>query len=111
MRKRCYLYKYETIPTTIYNNNHIKFWEMYLTDYKIEIKEILKKDCENNKESGIWVNITDLETRKTMKKRIWWKNRDGIMHDGTTDLPVNIRDLVDNAWIEYSRKSKFFNEH
>jgi hypothetical protein len=79
-----------------------------LTDYKIEINEILKKDCKDNRETEIWADITNLKTCKTMKKRIWWKNRDGIMHDGTIDLPVDLRDLVDNAWIEYSRKSMFF---
>ena len=75
-----------------------------MTDYKIEINEILKKDFEDNKETGIWAKITNLETCKTIKKRIWWKDREGIMHDGTTELPVNLRDLVDNAWIENSRK-------
>ena len=75
-----------------------------MTDYKIEINEILKKDCEDNKETGIWAKITNLETCKIIKKRIWWKDREGIMHDGTTELPVNLRDLVDNAWIENRRK-------
>ena len=75
-----------------------------MTDYKIEITEILKKDFEDNKETGIWAKITNLETCKTIKKRIWWKDGEGIIHDGTTELPVNLRDLVDNAWIEYSRK-------
>ena len=75
-----------------------------MTDYKIEINEILKKNCEDNKETGIWAKIKNIETCKTIKKRIWWMDREGIMHDGTTELPVNLRDLVDNAWIEYSRK-------
>ena len=75
-----------------------------MTDYKIEINEILKKDYENNKETGIWAKITNLETCKTIEKLIWWKDRDSIIHDGTSELPINLRNLVDNAWIEYSRK-------
>ena len=77
-----------------------------MTDYKIEINEILKKDFEDNKETGIWVKITNLKTCETIEKRIWWKDREGITHDDTTELPVNLRDLVDNAWIEHSRKSR-----
>jgi len=47
-----------------------------LTDFKIEINEILKKDFEDNKETGIWAKITNLETCKIIEKRIWWKDRD-----------------------------------
>ena len=75
-----------------------------MTDYQIVINEILKKNCDDNKETEIWAKITNLETCKTIKQRIWWKDRDGIIHDGTTELPVNLRDLVDNAWIENIRK-------
>ncbi len=75
-----------------------------MTDYKIEINEILKKDFEDDKETGIWAKITNLKTCETIEKRIWWKDREGITHDDKTELPVNLRDLVDNAWIEHSRK-------
>jgi hypothetical protein len=74
-----------------------------LTDYKIEITEILKENQEGKKKE-IWANIINIKTNVTSKKRIWWKDNKGIIHDGTPDLPVNIRDAVDNAWIA-SRKS------
>jgi len=64
-----------------------------LTDYKIEINEILKKDFEDNKDTEIWAKITNLETCKIIERRIWWKDRGGIMHDDTTELPVDLRDL------------------
>ena len=75
-----------------------------MTDYKIEINEILNKDFEDDKETGIWAKITNLETCKIIEKRIWWKGGDGIMYDDTTELPVNLRDLVDNGRIGHSRK-------
>ena len=40
----------------------------------------------------------------TMNKLIWWEDNEGIFHDGTPGLPVDLREMVDNAWIEKSRK-------
>jgi hypothetical protein len=79
-----------------------------LNNYKIEINEIQNEDCKDNNKTGIWSKITNLETCKTIKKRIWWKDGDSIMHDGTTELPIDLRELVDNAWLEYSRKTRLF---
>ena len=52
----------------------------------------------------IWTEITDKETCKTITKRIWWQDDDGIYHDETPSLPIELRQDVDNAWIEKSRK-------
>ena len=75
-----------------------------LTNYEIEINEILKNDLVDTKKIGIWAKIKNLKTGEIINKHIWWKDSDGIMHDGTLELPVKLRDLVDNAWIEYKRK-------
>jgi hypothetical protein len=74
-----------------------------LTNYEIEINEILKNDLVDTKKIGIWAKIKNLKTGEIINKHIWWKDSDGIMHDGTLELPVKLRDLVDNAWIEYKR--------
>ena len=75
-----------------------------MTDYKIEINEIQKVNQKGNKKKEIWAKIINLKTNISSKKRIWWKDDKGIIHDGTPDLPVHLRDLVDNAWIS-SRKN------
>ena len=73
-----------------------------MTNYEVEINEILKKNLDKNKKIGIWAKIKNLKTGETMNKRIWWKDQDGVIHDGTFNLPVKLRDLVDNAWYGYS---------
>ena len=77
------------------------FWGEKLTNYEIEINEILKKNLEKNIKTGIWAKIKNLKTGEIMNKRIWWKDNEGIIHDGTFDLPVKLRNLVDKAWLEY----------
>jgi hypothetical protein len=72
-----------------------------LTNYKIEINEILEDDFDNTKKSGIWAKIKNLKTGEIINKHIWWRDKDGIMHDGTIELPVKLRNLVDNAWLDY----------
>ena len=78
------------------------FGERNLTNYEIEINEILKNDPDKNKKIGIWAKIKNLKTGEIINKRIWWKDHEDITHDGTLDLPVKLRDLVDNAWLGYS---------
>jgi hypothetical protein len=72
-----------------------------LTNYEIEINEILKNDLDTKNKNGIWAKIKNINTGEIINKRIWWKDSEGIIHDGTIDLPVKIRDLIDNAWFEY----------
>jgi hypothetical protein len=76
-------------------------WEWKLSNYKIEINEIHYNEFENVKNIGIWAKIKNLKTGELINKHIWWKDSDGIIHDGTKELPVKLRDLVDNAWLEY----------
>jgi hypothetical protein len=75
-----------------------------MSDYDINIKRLLKKSEKGNIKTEIWAEITNLDTSKTMMKRIWWKDDDGVFHDGTPGLPIHLRDAVDNAWIEKSRR-------
>jgi len=74
-----------------------------MPNFDVIIKKFLKERKKGDVNTEIWAEITDLETCKTIMKRIWWKDDNGIMHDGTTDLPTNLRDLVDNAWIDSKR--------
>ena len=73
-----------------------------MTNYEIEINEIQKNDLDTNKKIGIWAKIKNIKTGEMINKRIWWKDPEGIIHDDTHDLPVKLRDLVDNAWYGYS---------
>ena len=75
-----------------------------MTNYDIKIERLLKEGRKGNVKSEIWAEITSSDTGKTMKKLIWWKDDDGVFHDGTPGLPVDLRGDVDNAWIEQSRK-------
>jgi len=75
-----------------------------MTNYDIKIERLLKESKKSNVKPEIWAEITNLDIGKTIKKRIWWKDDDGVFHDGTPGLPIHLRDGVDNAWIEQSRK-------
>ena len=61
-----------------------------MTDYDIKIERLLKEGRKGNVKSEIWAEITNLDAGKTMKKRIWWKDDNGVFHDGTPGLPVNL---------------------
>jgi len=74
-----------------------------MSKYKIKINKLPSLKDSNNK-SEIWAEITDLKNCTTMNKLIWWEDENGIYHDNTPELPVNLREKVDNAWIEQKRK-------
>ncbi|MCK4416114.1 MAG: hypothetical protein KAU84_03085 [Thermoplasmatales archaeon] len=75
-----------------------------MSGYKIKINRLLKDGERGNIKTEIWAEITNRETSTTMNKLIWWQDENGIYHDGTPNLPVHLREMVDNAWIEKSRK-------
>ena len=74
-----------------------------LKNYIIEISEIFENDFDKTKKTGIWVKIKNQKTDEIINKLIWWKDNDGIIHDDTEKLPFELRDLVDNAWLEYRK--------
>jgi len=75
-----------------------------LSEYDINIKKLLNGSKKGNIKTEIWAEITNINTCETMNRRIWWKGEDGVFHDETPDLPIDIQGDVDNAWIEKSRK-------
>ena len=72
--------------------------------YNVEINKKLSEDKEGNIKTEIWAEIKDKCKGTTMNKLIWWQDDEGIFHDGTLDLEAELREEVDNAWIEKSRK-------
>jgi len=52
----------------------------------------------------IWAKILNMSTGETMDVCIWWKDDKGRIHDESPKLPVELRDVVDNAWIESYHK-------
>ncbi len=75
-----------------------------MNEYKVEIDRIIKKDVGGEDRTEIWAKIQNMETNQVMNKRIWWEDENGLFHDETPNLPVDLRDLVDNAWIEKRRE-------
>ena len=75
-----------------------------MTDYKIEIDRVIKEDATGSEKTEIWATITNRDTNETTDKLVWWEDDNGIFHDETPNLPIEIRDLVDNAWIEKKRQ-------
>ena len=47
----------------------------------------------------IWADIYDKANGEFIKKLIWWKDYNGLIHDESSNLPIKFRDIVDNAWI------------
>jgi hypothetical protein len=75
-----------------------------LSEYDINIKRLLKEGEKGNIKTEIWAEITNRSLCETTNRRIWWEGENGVFHDGTPDLPIELRGDVDNAWIEKSRK-------
>ncbi len=75
-----------------------------MPDYKIEVTRMIKESDKGNLRTEIWAEIRNKETNMTMNKLIWWEDENGVFHDGTPGLPIELRGMVDNAWIEKSRK-------
>ena len=74
-----------------------------MTDYKVELNKIIKEGVEGKQKTEIWANITNLNTNESMDKLIFWKDDNGVLHDETPNLPTEVRDKIDNLWIEKKR--------
>ena len=75
-----------------------------MSNYDIEISKLLKESENGTIKTEIWTKITDKRNYETITKRIWWQDDNGVYHDETPTLPCDVRQDVDNAWIEKSRK-------
>jgi hypothetical protein len=75
-----------------------------MPNYKVDIKKLFKESTSGDQRTEIWAKITNLDDASTMNKRIWWEDDNGVQHDETPNLPTDVREAVDNAWIEKSRK-------
>jgi hypothetical protein len=74
-----------------------------MIDYKVELNKIIKDGVEGKQKTEIWANITNLNTNESMDKLIFWKDDNGVLHDETPNLPTEVRDKIDNLWIEKKR--------
>lgn len=74
---------------------------MYEYDVTIYSK---KESLLNHRLEEIWAKIMNLSTGELIDFCIWWKDDKGRIHDESPNLPIELRDLVDNAWIESCRK-------
>ena len=75
-----------------------------MSEYDVNIKRLLKEGKKGDIKTEIWAEITNKKTYVTMKKPIWWEDEDDVFHDGTPDLPIELRGDLDNTWIEKSRQ-------
>jgi hypothetical protein len=71
--------------------------------YEVKIRKINNDDNPDIRKE-IWANIVNQKTGEIIKRRIWWEDNKKIFHDESYNIPPKFRDLVDNAWIEQSRK-------
>ena len=71
--------------------------------YEIKLNRILKTGIDGKSKTEIWAKIRRLDSSHVEKKLIFWEDEEGQFHDETPNLPVEYRDLVDNAWIEKKR--------
>ena len=79
-------------------------WGRKISEYDVNIKRLLKESKRGDIKTEIWAEITNRDTCETMNRQIWWEDDDGVFHDETPDLPIELRGDVDNAWIEKSRR-------
>jgi hypothetical protein len=77
--------------------------DQLLNEYDVTIYD--KKDSLlNHRLEEIWAKIMNITTGESMDVCIWWKDDKGRIHDESPKLPIELRDIVDNAWIENLRK-------
>jgi len=50
-----------------------------------------------------WAKILNLDTKEQTETLIFWQDEQGVFHDETPNIPADMRDAVDNAWIEKRR--------
>ena len=74
-----------------------------MTEYKVELDRILKKDVEGKAKTEIWAKILNLDTKEQTETLVFWQDEQGVFHDETPNIPADMRDAVDNAWIEKRR--------
>ena len=74
-----------------------------MPDYTIDVYRLQRKGKDGELKTEIWAEIIDEYTGLRMNRILWWEDDEGIYHDATVDIPVELRDLVDNAWIEKRR--------
>jgi len=75
-----------------------------MTNFKIKINQVAQEGTEKSEKTEIWAEITNKATGTIMNKRIWWVAENGVFRDGVSELPSEVRAMVDNAWIEFRRK-------
>ena len=75
-----------------------------MSEYDINIKRLLKESEKGNIKTEIWAEIINRSNYETINRQIWWEDDDGVFHDETPDLPIELQGDVDNAWIEKSRQ-------
>jgi hypothetical protein len=75
-----------------------------MKNYNINIYKIKNNNNQKHNKSEIWAKITNKITNISIEKRILWIDENGIINDESVKLPPNIRDLVDNVWIERCKK-------
>lgn len=79
--------------------------EVSIMDSKmVEISRVIKEGIEGKQKTEIWAEITDKDNDEKKKTLIFWEDDDGTFHDETPNLPIYLREKVDNAWIEKSRQ-------
>lgn len=74
-----------------------------MAEYKVEIDRVVREGLTGTEKTEIWATITNLDTKETTDTLVWWEDDNGIFHDETPNLPADLRDKVDNAWIEKRR--------
>ena len=72
--------------------------------YNVEITRVLKAGKDDAVKTELWAKIVEMTTGDEMNQRIFWEDDEGAFHDETPLLPIQLRGLVDNAWIEHRRK-------
>ena len=75
-----------------------------MINYNVNIRRINKRNFCGESVTEIWADITNKKNYTTMKKKIWWQDDNGIQHDETPNLPIEVRNAVDNAWLEKKRR-------
>lgn len=75
-----------------------------MTDFDVNIKRLLKESESGDVKTEIWAEIINKETCSTTNERIWWEEDDGTIHDETPNLPIELRNKIDNAWLEKKGK-------
>jgi hypothetical protein len=71
--------------------------------YEVNLTKTIKNGIDGKSKTEIWAHIKRIDSPEITNKLVYWEDEQGHFHDETPKLSIELRTLIDNAWIEKKR--------